>query len=40
MVVGRQRERLTTSGLTTAVGQPIDEDGDHLFLEGTWHRQG
>lgn len=30
---------LTTSGLTAADGQPIDENGAHLFTEGTWHRR-
>ena len=31
---------LTTSGLTLPDGQPIDEDGTHLFTEGTWQRTG
>ena len=33
-------DALTTSGLTSPDGQPIDEDGTHLFTEGTWQRQG
>jgi len=33
-------DALTTSDLTTASGSPINEDGAHLFLEGTWQRQG
>lgn len=33
-------DTLTTADLTTASGGAVDDDGAHLFLEGTWQRQG
>ena len=40
LVWGVNGNALTTSGLTSPDGQPIDDDGAHLFTEGTWQRTG